>query len=203
MTQAIAPPLSFLEFLETTPDDGNRYELVNGERVQLMATRAHDDVADFIYDAFRDQVKRDRLNYKVSRFASVKTRRDDGLVQGRTPDVSVIDKAVWASDPKAYAALEEPIQLAVEVSSTNWRDDYLYKLAEYEALGILEYWILDYLAVGAIRYIGSPKTPTVSVYTLINGEYQLQQFRGGDRILSMTFPDLAVTATEIFDAAGL
>lgn len=203
MTQAIAPPLSFLNFLETTPEDGNRYELVNGERVQLMATRAHDDVADFIYDAFRDQVKRDRLNYKVSRFASVKTRRDDGLVQGRTPDVSVIDKAVWAADPKAYAALEEPIQLAVEVSSTNWRDDYLYKLAEYEALGILEYWIVDYLAVGAIRYIGSPKTPTVSVYTLINGEYQLQQFRGGDCILSMTFPELAVTAADIFETAGL
>ena len=203
MTQAIAPPLSFLDFLETTPEDGNRYELVNGERVQLMATRAHDDVADFIYDAFRDQVKRDLLNYKVSRFASVKTRRDDGLVQGRTPDVSVIDKDVWESDPKAYAALEEPIQLAVEVSSTNWRDDYLYKLAEYEALGTLEYWIVDYLAVGAIRYIGSPKTPTVSVYTLINGEYQLQQFRGGDRILSMTFPELAVTAAEIFAAAGI
>ncbi|ASC71463.1 hypothetical protein XM38_024150 [Halomicronema hongdechloris C2206] len=46
MTQAIAPPLNFLEFLETLPDDGNRYELVNGERVQRMATRAHDDVAD-------------------------------------------------------------------------------------------------------------------------------------------------------------
>jgi Uma2 family endonuclease len=203
MTQALALPLSFLEFLETTPDDGNRYELVNGERVQLMATRAHDDVADFIYDAFRDQVRQGRLNYKVSRFASVKTRRDDGLVQGRTPDVSVIYKAVWAADPKAYAALEEPIQLAVEVSSTNWRDDYLYKLAEYEALGILEYWIVDYLAVGAIRYIGSPKTPTVSVYTLVQGEYQLQQFRGSERIVSMTFPELAITAADIVAAAGL
>ncbi|MBD2428146.1 Uma2 family endonuclease [Phormidium sp. FACHB-1136] len=203
MTQALALPLSFLEFLETTPDDGNRYEFVNGERVQLMMTRAHDDVADFLYDTFRDQVRQRRLNYKVSRFASIKTRRDDGLVQGRTPDLSVIDKAVWAADPKAYAALEEPIQLAVEVSSTNWRDDYLYKLAEYEALGILEYWIVDYLAVGAIRYIGSPKTPTVSVYTLIQGEYQLQQFRGGDRIVSITFPDLTITAADIFAAAGL
>lgn len=201
MTPALAPPLSFLEFLETTPDDGYRYELVNGERVQLMATRAHDDVADFLYDAFRDQVRQGGLNYKVSRFASVKTRRDDGL-EGRTPDVSVIDKALWTSNPKAYAALEEPIQLAVEVSSINWRDDYLYKLAEYEALGILEYWIVDYLAVGAMRYIGSPKAPTVSVYTLVQGEYQLQQFRGGDRILSMTFPALAITAADIFGAVG-
>lgn len=123
-------------------------------------------------------------------------------MQGRTPDVSVIDKDVWTSDPKAYAALEDPIQLAVEVSSTNWRDDYLYKLAEYEALGILEYWIVDYLAVGATRYIGAPKTPTISVYTLENGEYQLQQFRGSDRITSRTFPQLALTAKAIFQAVG-
>lgn len=91
----------------------------------------------------------------------------------------------------------------MEVSSTNWRDDYLYKLAEYEALGILEYWIVDYLAVGATRYIGSPKTPTVSIYTLVNGEYQLQQFQGSDRILSTTFPALTLTAAAIFQAFGL
>ncbi|MGF1524060.1 MAG: Uma2 family endonuclease [Leptolyngbyaceae cyanobacterium] len=202
MTQAVAKPLSFVKFLETCPDDGRRYELVNGSLVQLMATRAHDDVADFIYDAFREQVTRFNLNYKISRFASVKTTRDDGLVQGRTPDVSVIDKTLWTSDPKAYAALEDPIQLAVEVSSTNWRDDYLYKLAEYEALGILEYWIADYLAIGAARYIGTPKTPTLSIYTLANEEYQLQQFRGSDRIVSKTFPNLTLTAEAIFYAAS-
>ena len=91
----------------------------------------------------------------------------------------------------------------MEVSSTNWRDDYLYKLAEYEALGILEYWIVDYLAVGATRYIGSPKTPTLSVYILADGEYQLQQFRGSNRILSTTFPELTLTAEAIFQASGL
>lgn len=158
----------------------------------------------FIYDAFRDQVKQFDLAYKVSRFALVKTRRDDGLVQGRTPDVSVIDRAVWTSDPRAYAALEEPIQLAIEVRSTTWRDDYLYKLAEYESLGILEYWIVEhYLAVGATRYIGSPKTPTISIYTLEDGEYQLQQFRGSDRLLSSTFPQLELTAESVFNASSL
>ncbi len=203
MTPAIAPALSFLAFLETLPEDGNRYELVNGERVQIMATRAHDNVADYIYDAFRDQVRQHPINYKISRFASVKTRRDDGLVQGRTPDVSVIDQTAWTTDLKAYAALEDPIQLAVEVSSTNWRDDYLYKLAEYEALGILEYWIVDYLAVGATRYIGTPKTPTISVYTLDAGEYQLQQFQGDDQIISRSFPNLTLTAAAVFQASGL
>ncbi|MEM9165106.1 MAG: Uma2 family endonuclease [Cyanobacteria bacterium P01_F01_bin.4] len=202
MTQAIAKPISFNEFLETCPEDGKRYELVNGQIIQLMATRAHDDVADYIYDAFRDEVKRLKLNFKVTRFGSVKTTRDDGLEQGRTPDVSVIDRDRWNADLKAYTALAEPIQLAVEVTSTNWRDDYLYKLAEYEALGILEYWIVDYLALGAARYIGSPKTPTISVYQMVEGEYKLQQFRAQDRIQSPTFPALQLTAQAIFDAVG-
>ncbi|MEL6355110.1 MAG: Uma2 family endonuclease [Cyanobacteria bacterium J06627_28] len=202
MTQTTTRSLSFAEFLEACPNDGKRYELVNGQIVELMATRAHDDVADFIYDAFRDDVKQSNANLKVTRFGSVKTLRDDGLQQGRTPDVSVIDRTLWNADLKAYRALEEPIQLAVEVTSTNWRDDYLYKLAEYEALGIYEYWIVDYLALGAARYIGSPKTPTISIYQLIDGEYQLQQFKGESIIVSPTFPQLQLTAQSIFDAVG-
>jgi len=35
----------------------------------------------------------------------------------------------------------------------------LKKLADYEALGIVEYWIVDYLALGASRYTGKPKQP--------------------------------------------
>ena len=202
MTQATVRSISFSEFVETCPDDGNRYELVNGQIVKMTATRAHDDVADFIYDAFRDEVRRTRTNWKVTRFGSVKTRRDDGLQQGRTPDVSVVDRSTWNADLRAYTALEEPIQLAVEVTSTNWRDDYLYKLAEYEALGILEYWIVDYLALGAARYIGSPKTPTISVYQLVDNEYQLRQFREDDLIDSLTFPELQLSAQSIFDSVG-
>ncbi|MEL6814660.1 MAG: Uma2 family endonuclease [Cyanobacteria bacterium J06598_3] len=202
MTQAAVRSLSFTAFIEACPDDGKRYELVNGQIVELMATRAHDDVADFIYDAFRDDVKRSKADFKVTRFGSVKTLRDDGLQQGRTPDVSVIDRTVWNADLKAYTALEEPIQLAVEVTSTNWRDDYLYKLAEYESLGISEYWIVDYLALGAARYIGSPKTPTISIYELVESEYQLRQFRGREVVVSPTFPALKLTAQSIFDAVG-
>lgn len=203
MPQAIVNPVSFTEFLETCPDDGKRYELVNGQIVDLMATRAQDDIADYIYDAFRDEVKRLKLNFKVTRCGSVKTTRDDGREQGRTPDVSVIDRDRWNADLKAYTALAEPIQLAVEVTSTHWRDDYLYKLAEYEALGILEFWIVEhYLALGAARYIGSPKTPTISVYQLVEGEYQLQQFRAQDRIQSPTFPAFQLSAQSIFDTVG-
>jgi Uma2 family endonuclease len=94
------------------------------------------------------------------------------------------------------------IRVVIEVVSSNWRDDYGHKFIDYEALGILEYWIVDYLGLGGRRYIGSPKEPTFSVYQLVDGEYQMQQFRGNDRIISLAFPELNLTAEQVF-AAGV
>ncbi|WP_448561002.1 Uma2 family endonuclease [Trichothermofontia sp.] len=54
--------------------------------------------------------------------------------------------------------MREPIQLVVEVVSTNWEDDYIDKLDKYDRLDISEYWIVDYLALGSRRYLGNPKT---------------------------------------------
>jgi Uma2 family endonuclease len=34
----------------------------------------------------------------------------------------------------------------------------------------------------------------------MDGEYQVQTFRGNDRVISTIFPGLALTATEIFPA---
>ena len=72
------------------------------------------------------------------------------------------------------------------------------KLAEYEKLGIPEYWIVDYLGLGGRRYIGNPKQPTISVYQMVDGEYMVSQFRESDRIQSAIFPELNLTAEQIF-----
>jgi len=92
------------------------------------------------------------------------------------------------------------VRLIVEVVSTNWQDDYGHKLVDYEALGISEYWIADYLGLGGRRYIGNPKQPTFFVHHLVDGEYQISQFRGSDRIVSPTFPELNLTVQQIFSA---
>ncbi|MGA9379049.1 MAG: Uma2 family endonuclease, partial [Phormidium sp.] len=92
----------------------------------------------------------------------------------------------------------ETARLVIEVVSTNWQDDYLLKLGEYEKLGILEYWIVDYLGLGGRRYIGNPKQPTISVYQMVEGEYMVTQFRGEERIQSAIFPELNLTAEQIF-----
>jgi Uma2 family endonuclease len=192
--------LTFEQFLEQYPED-SRYELVDGELVRILATRRHENVADFIEDAFRDEVKRLNLNYKVSGRIVLATKTRDQTEQGRHPDVSVVDKTLWDSNPSAYTALREPIQLVVEVVSTNWEDDYIDKLDEYQRLGIREYWIVDYLAIGSREYLGNPKEPSVLVYRLdASGQYQFTRYQGADQIVSPTFPELVLTVEQIVEA---
>lgn len=91
--------------------------------------------------------------------------------------------------------------MVVEVVSTNWEDDYVDKLEEYQRLKIPEYWIVDYLAVASRSYLGNPKQPTIFVYCLDeNGVYQMNAYREGDRIISPTFPELQTTVSEIFES---
>lgn len=73
-------------------------------------------------------------------------------------------------EKRIYVSQAESIPLVVEVVSSNWRDDFLKKAADYEAVGIPEYWIVDCAALGGRRFIGNPKQPTVSLYTLVEGE---------------------------------
>ena len=68
-------------------------------------------------------------------------------------------------------------------------------------MGIPEYWIADYAALGGRNFIGNPKSPTIFVCQLIDGEYQMNHFRGNAAIVSPTFPQLNLTAKQIFDAA--
>lgn len=192
--------LSFEQFVKQLPDEEGRYELVNGEIVRILPIRLHETLAEFLSDAFKDEVKRLKLNYWVSGRIVVRTLTPNGKEQGRNPDVSVVDKTVWDSAPFAYSALIEPLQLAVEIVSTNWEDDYIDKLDEYQRLGISEYWIVDYLALGSRNYLGNPKEPTVFVYLLDeNRVYQMTAYRGTERIISRTFPELALTAEQVLD----
>lgn len=117
--------------------------------------------------------------------------------------MSVVSASQYNSNVLAYGALIEPIQLAVEVTSTNCDDDYIDKLDEYQRLGIPEYWIVDYLAIASRADLGKPKLPTVFVYQLVDGQYQVQKFTGNDRILSATFPELKMTVKQVVAASQI
>lgn len=57
---------------------------------------------------------------------------------------------------------------------------------------------MDYLGVGERRFIGNPKQPTISICQLVDGEYDVQLFRGGDVLRSAIFPELEMTANQVF-----
>ena len=59
---------------------------------------------------------------------------------------------------------------------------------------------MDYLGLGGRRFIGNPKQPTISIYRLVDDEYEVSQFRGDQTIESPTFPELKLTAQQVFKA---
>lgn len=203
MIQAIPKSVTFDEFINWYPENSqHRYELHNGVIVEMpLATGDHSDVAGFIFGKVFVEIERQQLPYLVPKEYMVKSLDDKS---GYYPDVLVLDRPALANEPRwkkeSIITMGSSIRLAVEVVSTNWRDDYLTKLRDYEEIGIPEYWLVDYLGLGGKRYIGDPKRPTLSVYELVDEEYQLKQFREDDRIESPTFPELSLTSEQIFRA---
>jgi Uma2 family endonuclease len=203
MTQAILKRVTFDEFIDWYPENSeNRYELHNGAIVQMpKATGEHSEVAGFLVAELNFEIRRLGLPYFVPKECVVKA---DNELSGYEPDAIVLDRQGTDSEPRwkkeSIITMGSSVRLIVEVVSTNWRDDYGYKLVDYEALGISEYWIADYLGLGGRRYIGNPKQPTFSVYHLIDGEYQVSQFRGSDRVVSPTFGQLNLSVQQIFSA---
>lgn len=203
MTQAILKPVTFDEFIDWYPENSeNRYELHNGAIVEMpKATGEHSEVAGFLVAELNFEVRRLGLPYFLPKECVIKA---DNERSGYEPDAIVLDRQKTNSEPRwkkqSIITMGSSVRLIVEVVSTNWQDDYGHKLVDYEALGISEYWIADYLGLGGRRYIGNPKQPTFFVHHLVDGEYQISQFRGSDRIMSPTFPELDLTVQQIFNA---
>jgi len=86
--------LAFSEFLSYDFPDEGRYELVNGDIVRILAARQHDNIAEFIADTFKAEVRQLSLNYRVSGRVMIRTLSAEGQEQGRVPDVSVVDRAL-------------------------------------------------------------------------------------------------------------
>ena len=53
-------------------------------------------------------------------------------------------------------------------------------------MGIKEYWIVDYVALGARKFIGNPKQPTFFVFNLVECEYQMNNCAANSLIVSPT-----------------
>ena len=199
MIQLLPKLITFDEFIEWLPEN-RHYELHEGIIIEMQPTGQHEDITSFLTQELTLEYMRMNLPYRIPPKALVKLKDKE---TGYNPDLLLINRQNLINEPlwekKSTLMNGESIPLVIEVVSSNWRDDYGYKLVDYEAMGIKEYWIVDYLGIGGVRFIGQPKQPTLSIYQLIDGEYQVQRFRGKDLInKSLIFPELSLTAEQVF-----
>lgn len=206
MVQALTQPVTFDEFIAWLPENSeHRYELHRGAIVEMSRPKGnHSEIAGFLNGSLF--VDRAQLPYFIPKECLVRISDDTAY----EPDGIVLDRQMIINDPRwqtqSTITQGRSARLVIEVVSTNWRDDYDKKFSDYEALGIPEYWIVDYLGLGGRRHIGAPKQPTFSICELIDGEYEIRRFRGSDpcgiceaaRMVSPAFPDLELTVDSVF-----
>ena len=201
--QAVSQLMTFQEFLAWKPETG-RYELHDGVVIEMQLTGPHEQVVGLLNRKLNVLIDQEDLDYFIPNTAMVQPL---GYETGYKPDVLMVDRAALAQEPlwerESVITVGSSVRLAVEVTSTNWPDDYARKFEDYEAMGIAEYWIVDYRGLGGRRYIGSPKQPTITVCRLVEGVYETQLFRRGESLVSPSFPNLRLTMDQVFEAGDV
>ena len=205
MTQAELKLYTFDEFIEWYPKNSEvHYELHDGLIVEMPKPKGeHSDLAGFLIEELLITIREmnKRGIWTIPKESIVKPKNDRS---GYEPDIIVLNQETIGSETrwKKESVIQNAtsVKLIVEVVSTNWQDDYYNKLRDYEEMGLPEYWIVDYAALGGRKFIGNPKVPTILVCELIDGEYQMTPFRGSDLIVSPTFLQLNLTAQQVFDS---
>jgi Uma2 family endonuclease len=196
--------VTFAEFAQWLPEN-KRYELHDGVIIEMpQPIGKHEQVKGFLAIELAFMVRQANLPYFLPSQAFVKVSDAESAY---LPDIlilkssNLVNEALW----EKYSTVTQgsSVVIAIEVVSTNWRVDYLTKVKDYEEIGIPEYWTVDYLGIGGRRFIGNPKQPTILVHELIDGEYQVTAFQGDERVISPSFPDLNLTANQVFQVGAI
>jgi Uma2 family endonuclease len=165
------------------PDDGQRYEVVNGVLIMTPApTPLHQDITGEIYSYLRTHVKlagRGRVfmgPIDVHLGPKNVVQPDVLVVLNEHLDRIAAKKIIGAPD------------LVVEVASPSTAAlDRIAKYDIYARAGVPEYWIVK------------PKSHTVEVLVLERGEYRSLGIFGGQAMLpSLVIPDFPVRVEQFF-----
>jgi Uma2 family endonuclease len=166
-----------VEDLATMPEDGNRYELIDGTLVVSPAPGArHQKIVAKLVVALDNACPSD-LHVLPAPFAvrpSSSTELQPDVLVAREEDLT--DKL-----------LPGPPALAVEVlSPSSVINDLNNKKAAYERMGVPSYWVVD------------PQPPSITVFELTDGKYdQVAEVKDGDTLeVTRPFP-VRVTPNEL------
>ncbi|MGL5032742.1 MAG: Uma2 family endonuclease [Microcystaceae cyanobacterium] len=187
-TPSVTKKLTFEEYLVYEDGTETHYELDRGQLIPMpTATALHSRICHFLVYLLQRYVTENNLNLVVLGDVGVRT----GIDSSRIPDVMVCTPELWdkicGRSGAGVLDLEEMPNLVIEVTSENWRTDYIQKRGEYAFMNITEYWIIN------------PNKNKVHV--LLNPEqengYEQQDFVPGQTIYSTYFPKLNVSVDGI------
>jgi Uma2 family endonuclease len=173
---AVKPRLTEEEFLRL-PDDGRKYELVEGEAREVPAGVLHDAIVMRI--GFLMYPSAQKVGFLAASSAGFK------MVTGniRSPDVSLVLRERLPEGKPPQGFLEGAPDLAIEVLSPN--EDWAElgrKLGEYFASGSKEVWLVD------------PEKHMVTVYKSLT---EVRVFYADDEISTELLPSFRCKVSEL------
>lgn len=183
-------PLMTIADLEAMPDDGNRYELIEGE---LFVSRApgltHQIVSDNIIHLIRSYLDHNPIGIVVSTIGLILSDYN-----GVIPDIVFFryeDYDRLVSNERLYAAPELVVEI-LSAGSENIRRDRIAKHQLYGKYGVKEYWMVD------------REQQTLEVYRLTKQSLELvAKLREGDVLTTPLLPAFKCTARQVFALPNL
>jgi Uma2 family endonuclease len=123
--------------LDRLPDDGNAYELIDGELFVTPApSPAHEQLLSVLHEILLPFVRAERLGNIHRPHAVV---RDDGSQV--EPDLMV--RPTPATLPETWEPMPTPSLVVEVLSRTTRRRDQEQKRGYYLRIGVAEYWMVD------------------------------------------------------------
>jgi Uma2 family endonuclease len=172
------------------PDDGLRYELIDGEAYIIPSPDAeHQELLGDLFVFLKQAAALGPAGTRVFIAPLDVVLADDTVLQ---PDLLVVAPCGRA---RVVRGVEGPPALAVEVlSPTSIRRDRGIKRATYARFGVDEYWLVDLVA------------RTIEVHRLEAGPspaYRFERiYRQGDVLTTPLLPALALDLAKLFSASA-
>ena len=177
---AITRPLTY-DDLAAMPDDGKRYELIEGRLFELTSPLGvHQDLARFLFRLLDGEASAKNLGEVY--FAPVNVVLS--AMNVLQPDLLFIARDRAHIFNRAY--VEEPPDLVVEIlSPSTGARDRTVKAELYARFGVREYWMVD------------PEHRTLSILDLGANGYESSPEENG-RVRSAVLAGLVVDVTALF-----
>src|SRR5215510_2866451 len=179
-------PLMTVDDLDAMPEDGNRYEVIEGE---LFVSRApgltHQIVSGNIFGCFYNYLTQHPVGRIIATPGLILSRHS-----GVIPDLVFYshargDEIIW--NERLNAAPEIVIEI-LSPGRENLARDRIAKRKLYEKHRVKEYWIVD------------TENRSVEVYRLVNQSLELHAtLRNNDEVTSPILPGFSCALSKIFE----